>query len=92
MIQQLRQQQKESVAAAKKERLRKSSDSLSTGQLREQSVEYQPDYTLDKSYGELEVEDIVNRYSEHLPLDVVVSRGIYGMEEKYSLATSDRSG
>ena len=43
-----------------------------------------------RSYGEVEVEDIVNQYSDHLPLQVVVSRGIYGMEERYSLANSDR--
>ena len=47
-------------------------------------------YTVDRTYGEVDIEDIVNRYHDQLPLKVVVSRGVYGMEEKYSLATSDQ--
>lgn len=38
----------------------------------------------------MEVNDILTKYSNHLPLKVLVSKGIYGMEERYSLATSDK--
>ena len=80
-------QQKEVVALARQDRLRRAQDP--THQL-SQSTEYEPDYKVDRAYGEVETMDIVNQYSGHLPLEVVVSKGVYGMEEKYSLATSDR--
>ncbi len=88
-IRKIRKQQKEMVALARQQR---SKDPSYSGQQhqRTQSTEYEPDYTVDKSYGEIETVDIVSKYSEHLPLEVVVTKGIYGMEEKYSLATSDR--
>lgn len=44
---------------------------------------------LRRSYGEIDVNDLVNQYSSHLPLKLVVSKGVYGMEESYSLATAD---
>lgn len=47
-------------------------------------------YVIDHSYGELEITDIVSQFTSHLPLEVVVSKGIYGMEERYSLSTSDK--
>ena len=53
-------------------------------------MEYHPGYTVDKSYGEMDVKDILSKYSNHLPLKVLVSKGVYGMEERYSLATSDK--
>lgn len=83
----MKQQQSERVATARKDRLRKTSESEKQ---KNQAAEFDPGYKVDKSYGELNIEDIVNQYSEQLPLKVVVSKGVYGMEEKYSLATSDR--
>jgi hypothetical protein len=53
-------------------------------------MEYHPGYSVDKAYGELEIQDILNKYSSHLPLKVLVTKGVYGMEERYSLATSDK--
>lgn len=86
MLEQLKQQQAERVAAARKERLRRISESERQAKLPLDQL----NYTVDKSYGEVEIGDIVSRYSGHLPLKVVVSKGVYGMEEKYSLATSDK--
>lgn len=88
MLTKIRQRQKKTIETARMDRLRRSS--VSDAQQRAQSEEYVPDYTLDQSYGELEVEDILDQYSNHLPLEVVVSKGIYGMEERYSLSTADR--
>lgn len=84
LLQQLKQQQSERVATARKERLRKASEA-------EVPIpEAELGYTVDRSYGELDIDDIVNQYHDQLPLKVVVSKGVYGMEEKYSLATSDQ--
>lgn len=86
---QLRQKQKEKVAEARRERLRRSSESSPSDNRKSQPAEDKPDFMVDRSYGELETHEIVNQYSNHLPLKVVVSKGVYGMEERYSLASSD---
>ena len=49
-----------------------------------------PEYVIDHSFGEIEITDIVKRFSDQLPLEVVVSKGIYGMDDRYSLSTSDK--
>ena len=78
-IEQRRQKHKEIVAAARENR-----------SCRTYEPNPSPNYLIDHSYGELEINDIVNKYIDHLPLEVVVSRGIYGMEERYSLSMSDK--
>lgn len=45
---------------------------------------------VDRSYGEVEVMDLINQYSDHLPLELAVSKGVYGMDECHSLSTSDK--
>ena len=52
--------------------------------------ETEVDYMIDRSYGEVEVMDLINQYNDHLPLELVVSKGVYGMDERYSLSTSDK--
>ncbi len=90
-MKQRRRQQSEQVEMARQDRLRQGQNYSPSNRLRSsQSAEYEPEYTIDKSYGELEIGDLVNRYSNNLPLEVVVSKGVYGMEDRYSLATSDR--
>ena len=44
---------------------------------------------IDDKKGELSVQDFGNQYSEELPMQVYVSKGTYGMEDKYSLSTGD---
>ena len=44
---------------------------------------------IDDEKGELAVQEFANQYSEKLPLQVYVSKGTYGMEDKYSLSTDD---
>lgn len=79
------------MTAAKKERLRKSSEPIAPTHLQDlQSQQEEKDYVVDRSYGEIDTEEIVNQYSTHLPLEVVVAKGAYGMDENHSLATSDR--
>lgn len=86
-IEQIKREQKQKVAAARQERLRRSSEPC---QSLDRSANLQADYTIDRSFGELDANDLVSQYSDQLPLDLVVSKGVYGMEEKYSLSTFDR--
>ena len=44
---------------------------------------------IDDKKGEFTVHEFANRYSEQLPMQVYVSKGTYGMEDKYSLSTDD---
>lgn len=44
---------------------------------------------IDDEKGEFTVREFANQFSEKLPMQVYVSKGIYGMEDKYSLSTDD---
>ena len=78
-VEQRRQKHKEILAAARENR-----------SCRTSGPNPSPNYLIDHSYGELEINDIVNKYIDHLPLEVVVSSSVYGMEERYSLSMSDK--
>ena len=85
-MERLKQQQLERVEQSRKERLRRISESEKQAL---HTPEHELNYTVDRAYGEVDVGTIVSKYSDQLPLKVVVSKGIYGTEEKYSLAASD---
>lgn len=44
---------------------------------------------IDDEKGELSVQEFADQFSEKLPVQVYVSKGIYGTEDKYSLSTDD---
>ena len=44
---------------------------------------------IDDEKGEFSVEEFAHMFSDHLPMQVYVSKGVYGMEDKYSLSTED---
>lgn len=90
VLEKIKQRHKESVAAARRDRLRRASEPNPTPCRNPESSEYVPDYTIDHSYGEVEVTELVSQFADHLPLEVVVSKGVYGMEDRYSLSTTDK--
>ena len=44
---------------------------------------------IDDQKGELSVQEFASRYLESLPMQVYVSKGVYGIEDKYCLSTND---
>ena len=44
---------------------------------------------IDDEKGEFTVKEFASQFTEKLPMQVYVSKGIYGMEDKYSLSTDD---
>ena len=77
------------MAAARESRLRRSSEP-NPCRISLSGSESGRDFMIDRSYGEVEVMDLINQYADHLPLELVVSKGVYGMDDRYSLSTSDR--
>ena len=61
--------------SAKQNHLRRLSEPSPNLRHKTKSSDYIPDYVIDPSYGELDTEDFVTKYSDKLPLDVVVSKG-----------------
>ena len=69
----------------------KSSDPSSTSSalrmyVPEEATQY---IEIDDEKGEFTVQEFAEQFCEKLPMQVYVSKGIYGMEDKYSLSTDD---
>lgn len=88
-LERAKERHKEKMAAARENRLRRASEPNPARSSTSES-ESVPSFMIDRSYGELEVTDLINQYVDHLPLELVVSKGVYGMDERYSLSTSDK--
>lgn len=80
-----------SKAKEKLRRFKSTSESgCSSGEIRMYVPEEATQYIeIDDEQGEFAVKDFANTFSEKLPMQVHVSKGIYGMEDKYSLSTDD---